>query len=158
MNKQSTRAFAAGIFLSAIILIIFSYFQKENGKPKKVLEDQGFVILSQEEAKKRNEEISNLKEQIEVLSQTNSDNQEKENEKEYGKENDTTGHEITLTVSPGMTPIEIAEELESSEIIRNASDLNSYLVNSGLANKIQIGEYKIHSDMTLEEISNLITK
>jgi hypothetical protein len=156
MNKQSTRAFAAGIFLSAIILIIFSFFIEDSVDPKSLLEDQGYVILTSEEAKKRNEEISNLQEQVEALTQDNHEDQEQD-EDNGNEANVTEVAEITLIVSPGMTPKEISDELESSGIIRNASDLNSYLVNSGLADKIQIGEYKLHSDMTLEEISDLIT-
>ncbi|WP_421379852.1 hypothetical protein ACOJQI_16445 [Bacillus salacetis] len=154
MNKQSTRAFAAGIFLSAVILVIFSYFNKINKDPVKLLNEEGYIILTEEEETKRKEELSNLKKQVKELSETNAEDQEKEIEKNNG----AAGSEISLTVSPGMTPIEIAEELESSGIIRNASDLNSYLVNSGLANKIQIGEYKLHSEMTLEEISTLLTE
>jgi hypothetical protein len=156
MNKQSTRAFAAGIFLSAIILIIFSFFIEDSANPKSILEEQGYVILTSEEAKKRNEEISNLQEQVEALTQDNHEDQEQD-EDNRNEANITEDKEITLTVSPGMTPKEISDELESSRIIRNASDLNSYLVNSGLADKIQIGEYKLHSDMTLEEISDLLT-
>jgi uncharacterized protein YlxW (UPF0749 family) len=153
MNKQSTRAFAAGLFLSAIILIIFSYYDEDNADPKDLLTDQGYVILTEEEAKQRNEEVSNLQEQVETLTKNNSETQE---EKKAG-DNDTAANTITLTVSPGMTPIEIADTLESSGIIRNASDLNSYLVNSGLADKIQIGEYQLDSDMTLEQISTILT-
>ncbi|WP_409251366.1 hypothetical protein V1502_14600 [Bacillus sp. SCS-153A] len=153
MNKQSTRALATGIFLSAIILLLFSYFEDEKSDPLKRLEDQGYVVLDQEEAKKQKDEISDLQKQIETLTQSKSTKEDKEDE----AADDVTRKEITLTVTPGMTPIEIADELESSGIIKNASDLNSYLINSGLADKVQIGEYKLHSEMTLVEITKLIT-
>lgn len=153
MNKQSTRALAAGIFLSAIILLIFSYFIDDKADPKKLLEDQGYVILTKEEAKEQNEEITAMQKQVDTLTQAKNEKEDKE--KQINKDAKRT--EMTLTVSPGMTPKEIADQLESSGIIRNASDLNSYLVNGGLADKIQIGEYDLHSDMTLEEISKLLT-
>ncbi|WP_456274035.1 hypothetical protein [Bacillus sp. AK031] len=153
MNKQSTRAFAAGLFLSAIILIVFSYYDESKADPEAQLKEQGYVILTEEEAKQRNEEVSKLQDQVETLSKNNSTAKE---ETETG-DSDTAVSEVTITVSPGMTPIEIADKLESSGVIRNASDLNSYLVNSGLADKIQIGEYQFNSDMTLEQISDLLT-
>jgi hypothetical protein len=156
MNKQSTRAFAAGIFLSAIILIIYHYFMDNPQDPINNLEDQGYVILTQEEAKEHNEKVSDLEKQVDALTQNH---KEDTNEVQEGADDNTADRKkITLTVSSGMTPLEIADELESSGIIRNSSDLNSYLTNSGLADKIQIGEYELHSEMTLEEISTLLTE
>ena len=154
MNKQSTRAFAAGIFLSAITLIVFSYYNNEDADPETALENKGFVIFTAQEAKQQKEELSSLHKQIEELTQQNNVPEAKENE----ADEESASEEILLTVSPGMTSKEITDQLESAGIIKNASDLNSYLLKSGLADKIQIGEYRLTSDMTLEEISQLLTK
>ncbi|WP_113927547.1 endolytic transglycosylase MltG [Bacillus sp. P14.5] len=152
MNKQNTRAFAAGLLLSAILLIIFSYTNKDQAESMDTLEEQGYVILTEEEAENQREEIGNLEDKVKTLT---------ENKEEAEQETDTVTEErseITLTVSTGMTPIEISTELESKGIIKNASDFNSYLVKSGRADRIQIGDYQLHSEMTLEEISTLLTK
>ncbi|RIW31049.1 hypothetical protein D3H55_15685 [Bacillus salacetis] len=155
MNKQSTRAFAAGIFLSAIILAIYSFFMKNHEDPESLLEAQGYVILTQEEAKERSQEVNDLQDQVDTLS-SSLHAEDKEEKQNSGDTKNLT--KMTLTVSPGMTPKEISNELEKNGIIRNSSDLNSYLINSGLADKIQIGEYMLDSEMTLEEISTLLTE
>jgi vacuolar-type H+-ATPase subunit I/STV1 len=152
MNKQNTRSFAAGLLLSAILLIIFSYGTEDKADSRETLEEQGYVVLTEEEARNQLEKIGNLEEQIDTLTE-DSVSVEQETEVEEDARN-----EITLTVSSGMTPIEIGDELESKRIIKNASDFNSYLVKSGRADKIQIGDYQLHSEMTLEEISTLLTK
>ncbi|TYR75517.1 endolytic transglycosylase MltG [Rossellomorea vietnamensis] len=152
MNKQNSRSFAAGLLLSAILLIIFSYSTEDKADSRETLEEQGYVVLTEEEARNQREKIGNLEEQIDKLSK---DSVSGEQESEVEEDART---EITLTVSSGMTPIEIGDELESKGIIKNASDFNSYLVKSGRADKIQIGDYQLHSEMTLEEISTLLTK
>ncbi|MGD6803973.1 endolytic transglycosylase MltG [Rossellomorea vietnamensis] len=152
MNKQNSRSFAAGLLLSAILLIIFSYSTEDKADSREMLEEQGYVVLTEEEARNQREKIGNLEEQIDKLSK---DSVSGEQESEVEEDART---EITLTVSSGMTPIEIGDELESKGIIKNASDFNSYLVKSGRADKIQIGDYQLHSEMTLEEISTLLTK
>ncbi|TYS19469.1 endolytic transglycosylase MltG [Rossellomorea vietnamensis] len=152
MNKQNTRSFASGLLLSAILLIIFSYGTEDKGDSRETLEEQGYVVLTEEEARNQREKIGDLEEQINTLSE---DSVSGEQETEVEEDART---EITLTVSSGMTPIEISDELESKGIIKNASDFNSYLVKSGRADKIQIGDYQLHSEMTLEEISTLLTK
>ncbi|MGD6969165.1 hypothetical protein ACQCVP_22340 [Rossellomorea vietnamensis] len=152
MNKQNTRSFASGLLLSAILLIIFSYGTEDKGDSRETLEEQGDVVLTEEEARNQREKIGDLEEQINTLTE---DSVSGEQETEVEEDART---EITLTVSSGMTPIEISDELESKGIIKNASDFNSYLVKSGRADKIQIGDYQLHSEMTLEEISTLLTK
>lgn len=153
MNKQNTRSFAAGLLLSAILLIIFSYGTEDKADSRETLEEQGYVVLTEEEAREQQEEIGILEEQVQTLSEKR-DAEEKETE----TKDEDARTEITLTVSSGMTPIEISDELEIKGIIKNASDFNSYLVKSGRADKIQIGDYQFHSEMTLEEISTLLTK
>lgn len=152
MNKQNTRAFAAGLLLSAIVLVIFSYGSEDKADSRETLEEQGYVVLTEKEARNQREKIEDLEEQINTLTE-DSVSGEQETEVEEDARN-----EMILTVSSGMTPIEISEELESKGIIKNASDFNSYLVKSGRADKIQIGDYQLHSEMTLEEISTLLTK
>ncbi|MGM0844242.1 MAG: hypothetical protein ACQEUT_04625 [Bacillota bacterium] len=152
MNKQNTKAFAAGLLLSSIVLIIFSFYNQDETNSIKTLEEQGYTILTEEEEKNAAEELASLQEQVETL------NKSRESGEQHLVTSEDTRSEITLTVSSGMTPMEIGRKLEDEGIIKNSSDLNSYLVKSGLADKIQIGDYQLHSEMTLEEISTILTK
>lgn len=64
----------------------------------------------------------------------------------------------TIQLYKNITPYIISEKLEDAGIIQNALELELFLAKDEYARSLQIGEYKLHSDMTLKEIADTITK
>lgn len=62
-----------------------------------------------------------------------------------------------LHIEAGTTSKDVAKELANASIIKDAEELNVYLKAHNLAKKIQIGEYKLDSSMSIETIANKIT-
>jgi len=58
---------------------------------------------------------------------------------------------------PGMGSEAIAKLLEQKGIIENASDFNSYIVNSGNENSLQTGEYEVSTSDDYDSIMKKIT-
>lgn len=149
MDKRSTRSFAFGLLISAILLLLFQQFFNSD------VEKNKHATLKQIEQKE--EEISKLKEEITqwqtkyddlVAAEANEkDDQEKAKIKEY-----------ILTISEGMSSKDISSELEKEEIISDAKAFNDFLGERKLQRNIQIGEYKLNNEMTLEQIAKAITK
>ena len=62
-----------------------------------------------------------------------------------------------LLIESGTTSKDVAKKLEQSAIIKDADLFNVYLTENDLSGKIQIGEYKLDSSMSIETIANYIT-
>ncbi|UOE54411.1 hypothetical protein LIT38_20650 [Bacillus sp. CMF12] len=160
MNKRNTRAFAFGI-LMAVIAFGTAYFfikpnQSENRKidensAKEFLQAKGYTVLTNEE--------------YTLLQQTKSEEPANENteEKEEPAEEDTELEEgaqvvYQLTIESGMTPGEIAVQLEKANVINQAADFGNYLEEYGYSKKIQLGTFELTPDMSYKEIAKVITK
>lgn len=63
-----------------------------------------------------------------------------------------------LTIQKGERSIDFAQKLEEAHIIPDADAFVTYLQTRGLTRYIHAGTYKVHSEMSYEEIANLIAK
>jgi hypothetical protein len=64
---------------------------------------------------------------------------------------------LKFSIVPGMGSEAIAKLLEQKGIIENASDFNSYIVNSGNENSLQTGEYEVSTSDDYDSIMKKIT-
>ncbi|MEI5905842.1 hypothetical protein WAK64_02015 [Bacillus spongiae] len=65
-----------------------------------------------------------------------------------------------LKIETGMTSFEIAEKLVEQKIIKEADETNFrvYMNDNKFAEKIQLGEFTVNSEMSFNEIAKIITK
>lgn len=63
-----------------------------------------------------------------------------------------------LTVSEGMTSIDVGQLLVKAKIIANANTFFNEVEKKGVANKLRPGTYEVDSDMTSDEIIATIFK
>ncbi|WP_064091493.1 endolytic transglycosylase MltG [Rossellomorea aquimaris] len=150
MNKQSTRAFSSGIlFVTVILLIGVQFIEIEN--PVK----DGYIIVKEKDWKENKRQIKDLQNQIDTLNnqKQQESTKEKKEEKQAGEK-----FQLTLVIESGMTPEEIAKRLQQANIIQDEEAFVQYIVENDYANKIQIGEFLVHSQMTLEALASTITK
>jgi hypothetical protein len=64
----------------------------------------------------------------------------------------------TLIISPGMTSMQVEKLLEQANILPANSGFSKYMVSVGKENRIQVGAYRLHTGMTVEEVARLIAK
>ncbi|QKS70909.1 hypothetical protein FLK61_29745 [Paenalkalicoccus suaedae] len=101
-----------------------------------------------------NEEIpSNEEDQSNEANQQN-DMSEEENNPEDTQDDPEV---LTVTIAPGTSAPELANELESLGIVNNAQDFLNQLRVSGRESLVQVGEFELSSDMTRSQIIEIIT-
>lgn len=64
---------------------------------------------------------------------------------------------IILTIEAGSTSATVADKLEQTGIIDSAKELEQYLIDNGLAGRIQIGVHEVDTTMDLDTIAGIIT-
>ncbi|WP_075981620.1 hypothetical protein [Bacillus massilinigeriensis] len=162
MNAKLIFSFAAGLFLSSTILGGFYLSEIEantnNGTSVKIptekemkdkLTSSGYVIHTKEEFNK-------------VIASVESEKNEKESSSKENKSTSNAKEKIIyrtfLTVSEGMTSIDVGKVLVRANIIDNAYAFSNRVEKKGLANNLRPGTYKIDSDMTADEVISIVFK
>lgn len=151
MDKQTTRAFAFGLFVSAIILFGYQqFFSSPTSEP--ILESTSDPSNDNLEANELQEEVRYWQEEYEKLVMMNQIEPLTEENKELEKHN-----EFILTIHEGMNSSEISSHLEEAGMIDDAISFNDYLEGKNLQRYIQIGTYVISTGMNYSDIADLIT-
>ncbi|MBU8878120.1 hypothetical protein BGM26_03820 [Bacillus sp. FJAT-29790] len=164
MKAKSMRSFAAGLIVAAGLCGL-AYFSGPSGKAttqtseklsvaqmKSLLTSKGYVIQTEEE----------LNEQISAAVAANVNVKEKPAEKPSAnpseKPTDKIIYRTMLTVSSGMTSIDVGKALERAHIIDSAREFSNQVEKRGLSSRLRIGTYEIESEMKIDEILSTIFK
>jgi hypothetical protein len=151
MDRTAIRAFAIGMLLATAVIGSIYYYSK----PAKLtetdihsyLQKKGLVAISAKEYKQ-------LKE---AQQQSHSANKQvKPAQKNMDKPE--TIYSYQLVIDKGKTAAEIAKELETAQVIKDAATFVKYLKDRDLTRKIREGTYHVHSNMNYEELSKMITE
>ncbi|HEX5564297.1 MAG TPA: hypothetical protein VFX34_05020 [Sporosarcina sp.] len=114
-------------------------------------------------------ELDKVKKELAVaqtLSSSNSGNTAGQDSKASDKETETKPDiepaskpitKIILTIESGSTSATVADKLERAGIIDSAKGLEQYLIDNGLAGRIQIGVHEVDTTMDLGTIARIIT-
>lgn len=154
MIKELLRIIGATCILSGSIL----YFSSTNGDEHELQAENHLLkneVASLETLLKQTEgELAKLQ----TLTSTAQQSEEKikPKNKEPKEENDAIVKTI-LHIEHGTSSKDVANELATISIIKDADSLNEYLTSKDLAKKIQIGEYPLDSSMSIEAIAKIIT-
>lgn len=161
MTSNSMRSFAGGLIVAASICgaVYFSgpgeaesIDTTETNKSteatekvsvdemKSLLSSEGYVIHTEEEWNK----------QLSAAKATNNGN------KEQTKTDEKVVYRTMLSVSSGMTSIDVGRALEQTNIIDNAFAFSKEIEKRGLSNELRPGMFEIESGMSLDEIIAVI--
>lgn len=152
INAKMVFSYAVGLLTASIVIGIVYLCDSSEGPKAALTEDEmieqltaaGYLIHTEEE----------WNEMVAPSSGENSENgneQPSENE-EAQDEPEETVRKITITVSPGMTSIDIGKILEREDFIENAYDFTNRVEEKGVANRLQLGTFEVDSSMTMDEI------
>lgn len=159
--KKSLRSFGLAFFIIGAFLTIVSYFQVNIPFLSLVEENESSQKYEKQITKLENELKAAYKqiEQLEEQGLTNkkpAETQTTETSKKTSKKDDEIVHGI-LQIYSGITPYVIGQKLEDLGIVNNALEVELYLARPEYARSIQIGEFDLHSGMSIEEIAKIIT-
>lgn len=114
---------------------------------------------SEEANENEKEEASDEEESDESASDSDeSSSEESSNNEPEEEEQEEAVKSYTLTIESGMPSSEISNQLEENGIIDNARDFSNYLEEKGYANRVQLGEFTLTSDMSHYEIAEALTR
>lgn len=175
--KQPIRFFSIGLITASIVVfIVITLVDKpettiqDNMNIDEMIEsikDEGYHVLSSSEyislsaKKEENEDDQNTNKETNNNKDNNADT-EKDKEKPSEKENEENEEDqatsYTLEIKQNMLGPEISELLAKNKIIGNADDFNRYLETEGYAPYIQLGTFKLKSDMNNNKIAEKIAR
>lgn len=161
MKANLITSFAAGLLVSAGVCAVV-YFSEpapaEKDAKKSVeapkeeemiqsLSTSGYIILTNEEW---NKQLAAIEEK---------EAEKKQPEKEANaEEKEKIVYRTIVNVAPGMTSIDVGNALVQGKIIDNARTFFNEVEKKGLSNELKPGTFELDSDMSLEEVMNIIFK
>ncbi|MCC5802916.1 hypothetical protein H7H33_13975 [Rossellomorea vietnamensis] len=159
MTSNSLRSFAGGILIATSLIGAVYLFgpseassteKEEPAEVQKLSEDEmvkkltskGYVIHTEDQWNK----------QLKAMN-------EKQEEKASDKKDDgKVVYKTMLTVSTGMTSIDVGNALEQANIIKDGLDFYKEVEKRGLENELRPGTFDVESGMTTDEIISAIFK
>lgn len=143
MSRDSIRGFAAGLLFSTIIMGSYYYFE-EDKQQELTIEQLGEASAAL--GYERNNKNQHNKEAAIVNT--------------YDTEVESISEPATykIIIAYGMGSDDIARILIENNMIESSDDFEAFFKDNQLTKKIQIGEFQLTKDMTIEEIANIITK
>ncbi|WP_078552824.1 endolytic transglycosylase MltG [Bacillus alkalicellulosilyticus] len=148
MTKNGLRGLAAGLFIAACILSYMYFFETASNEepdqgnhmveltPSEMierLEEHGFVVLDQEQYDLLLHPVESHTDQEEPV------------------------YEATIVIEPGMTSVDIAQQLERAQIIDDDEAFILFLEEQEVSRSLKAGEFTLHSNMSYQEIVEIIS-
>src|SRR5690625_1658818 len=178
--KRTIRAFSLGLFVAGIMMVVTFLFSGDNAASKKnaedlpldemieVMKNEGYRVVTEEEyitlsladgneQESQAEKDNNEEESSEKESDESSDGKDKEDKNDEEEEKDSV-KEYTLHIKDGMPSSDIGNLLEENDIIEDSSKFNKYLEDEGYHKGVQLGKFKVKSDMSFKELAKAITR
>ncbi|GLB59886.1 endolytic transglycosylase MltG [Cytobacillus sp. NCCP-133] len=170
MTPNSLRSFSAGLFVAAILTGSVYLFGPSEAKSTENLADKtekaakterpgvqemidllvskGYVINTEAE----------WSEQLAAAAKASEKDKEKTEEKSNKEAGEKVVYRTILTVSMGMTSIDVGNALERANIINSGVQFYKDVEKRGLANELRPGTFEVESGMTTDEIISVIFK
>ncbi len=152
MNRYTTRGMAIGLIVASVLFYFYFDHSRETSVESSIqsVKKAGYTVyLNQDDP---HTQLALLQEKYDKLKKEKNVNHVSSNK------NEETGKQTYfISIEQGMTSKDISSRLYRAGFLKDEQSLNDYLNKKKWANQIQIGEYKITSDMNVEEISQIIT-
>jgi cobalamin biosynthesis protein CobT len=183
--KQPIRYFSIGLLTASIItLLVVLFFDKSNSGANEssveemiaALKTEGYHVLSasdyisltvaansEEDDEAKEDEVDNTEKADEAVEEeiSSDETEEADNTEETSAEPEVEEPEVfhyTLTIEPNTLGPTIGKLLKDNNIITDAAEFSRYLEAEGYAEYIQLGEHKVSSDMTHNQLAETIAR
>jgi cell division protein YceG involved in septum cleavage len=153
------RSFAFGILIAAGVCGLVYFTGPNEASGNKESETKEVVeTASSEEMKKSLEAEGYIIHTAEEWNNVVSNSQEKEDEEKQTPNDEKVIYRTMISVSSGMTSIDVGDILKQTEIIDDSFAFSKEVENRGLSSGLKPGIYEVNSEMTLDEIISTIFK
>ncbi|QXE00430.1 endolytic transglycosylase MltG [Terribacillus sp. DMT04] len=152
--KQVIQGFAAALLLAGACMLVL-YFASDDGTAK---------TTSAAPIKKEELDTEEMKTRLEkddyyILSSKDYEELQKKTEtKDKAKTASEQTKKFQLKLESGMTSDEVAQLLEKKSILEDGDAFLTYLNVTNASKSLQVGTYDVNSDMSYDEITDLLTK
>ncbi|MCJ8007452.1 endolytic transglycosylase MltG [Lederbergia wuyishanensis] len=171
MTHKSMRSFAGGIIVAASMCGAVYYFGPSEADSAKAVEkpsidemkstliSEGYVIHSKEEWQKQEAAIEAAKDSAkEKTEEQTKENGEEKTEEKSEEVKEKIIYRTMISVTPGMTSIDVGKALERANIIDSGMEFFKEVEKQGLSKNLRPGTYEVESEMTMKEIISIIFK
>lgn len=166
MTKNGMQGFAAGVLFSCAVIAFFYYFvfdysgQNKSSKEKPLTAASVTQYLSSHHQVAVNEsDYQKWQDEQQAKSAGKKQESADKNQKSDAAKNDKkAAKQIVLHISSGMTTKDIADQLIDNHIIKDKNAFYKYFSSHNLEQYVQLGKFKLNSDMSVPEIAKIITK
>lgn len=158
MKANLIRSFAAGLLLATVVSgsVYFLSNDDSNGSQanlsteemKTALTEKGYKVLTEVEYA---EELAAA--QIEA-----EESQQEAAAEETTEKAETIVYRTMVTVTQGMTSIDVGDALVSAKIIASRPEFVNLVEQKGLVQELRPGTFEVQSDMTLDQVIATIYK
>ena len=157
MKSNSIRSFALGLLVAAGTFAAVYYLgpseainsQKvkapSEDEMKSELASKGYVIHTEDEWNQQQTALEEAKKSTAEAPK-----------EEAPAQPETVEYQAMLSVSSGMTSIQVGNALERMKIISKASDFSNQVEARGLSNELKPGIFEVKSGMTIDELIAVI--
>lgn len=167
MTASTMRSFAAGLLAAAALVAIVYFLSPAEAKTTEAKETEETKALTDDEMKakltekdyvilKEDEWTKQLAEAKASAEPEKTEEPAKEEEKETAAEK--VVYRTMLTVTSGMTSIDVGDALERANVIKNGNDFFNEVEKRGLSNELRPGTFEVESGMTMDELISVIFK
>ncbi len=155
--KSSMRAFGIGLFLAGASIALYDQFAPSSEKKD--------IKEYEQQIEKYETKIADLEEQLKQPT----NEQKKSLSKSISKDKEVTSNtstekkdaedviSATIYIYENVTLYAIGQQVEDEGIISNGRELELFLSKPEYARSIQKGAFDLRSDMTVEQIANVLT-
>lgn len=144
MNKLAIRYLGIGIFFSGAALTAYNAFSPTVATSDSDLESA--YNASQEELETVKQQLAELQLSLDKAQNAN-----------QNVNTEATPVRTIITIEAGMTSSEVGTLLENIQVIESKSEFEDYLEENKLSSKIQVGKYELNSDMSIQQIVEILT-
>ena len=163
--KKTLRGIGIGLFLAGATFTVIQQFDEPISQEKASTYKKEIKDLEQQLAEAK-EPLTNLETSAPITDtiEAKQENTNNTKEQQATKQIDNTEHSSeengvygTILIYEGVTAYDIGKQAEDAGIIENGRELELYLSKPEYARSLQIGQFELHSDMTLEQMAKILT-
>ncbi|MCR8849571.1 endolytic transglycosylase MltG [Rossellomorea sp. SC111] len=159
VTSNSLRSFAGGILIATSLIGAVYLFGPSEAKSTGKEEPAEVQKLSEDEmVKKLTSEGYVIHTEDQWNKQLKAMNEKQEENASDKKDDGKVVYKTMLTVSTGMTSIDVGNALEQANIIKNGLDFYKEVEKRGLENELRPGTFEVESGMSTDEIISTIFK
>lgn len=177
--KHLLQGTAIGLFIATSVFAALYFFGESNKDDKNIedltieeaitfLESEEYSVIDKQELEHLYDEIDQLERTVAENSQVIVEDENKEDDVAIDDENEVPVadeeeeqekvEEFVLKIESGMHSRNIGEELKKHGIVEDERDFERYVIDKEVDKKIQIGEFELRSDMSIDEIIEVIIR